>query len=1551
MRKLLPALAIIFLSLISTHVYSQVNIGVVDNGPYGRESSITVPISMPSNNNCFKPDNIFELYISDINGNFSNETKIGESSGFFSTHVNGTIPANFNTGNNYKIRIKSTSPQTIVTYGANINIVGVAGPEIEVLPTQGNEVLSAGVYGWCGSAVGDNKAIILKQSNTSATVTSLDLKNELTGLRRTYAQTVLGFSLDNLPLAYYTITIRGQLQVGADLIISNKTYLLLNAPSKVNIQSGGTDFGCIDPETGAGADISYSVNITGESGIQNNYPGSVYLITWGDGKEDRLNHCELMANGGALIHNYKKTSCGEPPINLGNGTRIENSFRVSVTTLNPFCQSAPVSATTYPKIFSRPVAHIDPATATAVCLNTPVTFSNKSTRGNNSDCSLGMQWKWYIDDVLTSTDEVFAYAGFATTGVHVVKLVTNNDVGICRPSEDIRTICVQRPPQAGFNFSGGSGATICTPATLKPVNTSIIDDNCNTQNTYLWNITGGTVGYASGDQNSREPEFRFNDPGVYKISLSITTASCGTVTTPEQTIIVNSAPTAVLSPDVTLCSLVPYDFSTAAGPTKTELTGTQEAGTDTYTWTIAGGDYSFGGNTDLHSQYPNIVFKEYRDYIITVVHKNNCGTASAAQRITFRPSPVINPGTYAPVCHYSSVALQGNISGGTVSSQSWVGGTGTFSPDRSDLNAVYTPSPAERLAGKAELILRAVTPLAAPCNIIDVPVTIEIKPLNTVVSDAEKTICTGKSVDYTPVAETGSTFKWTVSGSANASGFTASGSGTMIGDVLTNTSSTAVATVNYRITPVLNNCDGETFEFTVKILPNPVVTPAIASASICSGIPAGITLSSNQPGTLYIWTSSASGGQITGNTDKPVAAAATEINDLLINNGSGVGIVTFTITPVSAEGCYGSPVNISVSVKAAPNLSNNVIGQNQIRCEGQAAAILTGSTPTGGDGIYNYQWQSSTDGTTWTDIPGATSISFDPGTPAVTTVYRRIASNLTCASTSQIPSNTVTITINLNAKAAFSFISDQGCVPFIIDAANITATDDPERNGVYTWYADGVQIGTGRSFPGYTISNDNTSVEIKLTVTSLKGCRSDEMSHTFSSRQSILAAFGQDKTDGCGPLTVNFRNQSTSLSNTTFEWDFGNGQTSDQVTPNAVVFLPDPTGKDKIYTVTLTATSTCGVSVPFTSTVLVRSQPISMFSPDKTTGCAPLPITFSNTSPAASNTTYTYDFGDGTPLVITNDRNSVTHTFNTINLIRTFTVKMTAKSPCGEHTSEHTISVSPNTVIAELVVNGPDKRGCAPFTVPFFNNSTGADSFSYDFGDGSTATTISSPERVEHTFTRAGTYTITLMATNGCSVSSTSETITVLPQPQVSFTAARNEDCTCLEVGFTNTTIDGVSYLWDFGDGVTSIEKNPVHIYQRTGNYKVKLTATNQNGCKDTKTNDLNVTGVPGNLFIPNAFVPGGGNPELRLLSAKGSGLKSWRLSIFDKWGELIWETNKLDDGKPAEGWDGIFKGREMPQGVYFWKADVQFINGSQWKGMSYGSTAPKRTGIINLIR
>jgi PKD repeat protein len=1551
MRKLIPIFILLFSFSSAKFAHAQINTGVIENGTYGQGSAIYLPLVMPVSNSCFAADNLIQLFLSDENGNFSNEIKIGENSAFYSTYINGVIPGNAVAGNNYQLRVKTTSPATTTVYTGKISIAAVAGPEVSVAPSLGSQVLSAETYGWCGSAVGSNKGIVLKPAAGSIAET-LTLKNILTGAVQTYTPTAAGFSLDNLAVGYYTITVSGSVQSGAAFVRSAKTYLLLNVPSKVNVQSGGTDYGCIDPETGTGADITYSVNIDGESGIKNNYPGSSYRITWGDGKEDLITHCELMAQGGVLNHNYKKTSCGEPPIVLGNGTTVVNSFRVSVSTLNPFCQSNPASATTYPKIFSKPVAHIDPSSVKAVCINSPVRFTNKSTIGNNSDCTLQMQWKWYVDGVLAGTDEVFDYAGFNTPGMHEVKLVANNDVGLCAPTQDLIAVCVQNPPQPAFNFNSPSPLLVCAPFRLKPTNTSIIDANCNAENIYQWNVTGGTVNYENGtNANSANPEFNFAAPGIYKISLSISTASCGMVTTPEQTVVVNGTPTAILSDNVEVCNLTAYDFSnTTTGPTRAELTGTEEIKANTYTWTISGGDYVFIDGTDEHSHYPKIDFREYKTYTVTVTHQNNCGTATDSQIITFRSSAVVNAGTYAAICYNNGITLQGEITGST-NSYEWVGGQGSFSPGRNDLHAVYTPSPGEREAGRVDLILRAITSLPAPCNVVEGFTSIIIKPLNVITSNATKSICRGDAVNYTPEAMSGSVFNWLVTGSSNASGFAASGSGSSIQDVISTSNPAQPGTVTYRITPVFDSCDGRTFDLTITISPVPKANATSATNEICSGTAAGISITSSQSGLKYLWTSSTSGGQITGNTNNSTTAVSvTQINDILVNNGLVAGTVNYIITPVNEIGCTGAPINVSVRVRPAPVITNNTISGGQVLCEGKSATQLSGTVPEGGTGVYTYQWQFSTDGTNWGDIAGATGLNYNPGVLQVSTSFRRIVFVPNCAGSLEYPSNAVAVTVNYKGKAEFTFVSDKGCVPFAINSANIVATPYPDRNGTYTWFVNNVQIGQGISFPGYTIASDGESVVIKLVVSSAKGCDPGEMSHTFVSQRTTSAAFLQDIKEGCGPLTVTFVNRSVGPQNITYAWDFGNGKTSSETNPGPVTFLPDPTGKDKIYTITLIATSDCGISIPSISKVLVRSKPKSMFSPDRTTGCSPLPVYFNNTSPVATRTTYTYDFGDGSPLVSDTVRNRIFHEYRT-NVTQKYTVKMFAENPCGKDSSKYEIVVSPSTTVAELVVNGTDKRGCAPFTVPFFNNSTGADAFEYDFGDGSTANTFNSPERVEHTFLKAGVFVVKLTA-KGCSNAVTTDTITVLAQPEVGFTAVRNEDCNCLEVDFTNATEGGIGYVWDFGDGSsTSIEANPSHIYTAIGIYKVKLIATNINGCRSTITKNVDVTGVPGNLFLPNSFVPEDPNLELRVFSGKGSGLKSWRLSVFNKWGELMWETSKLDDGKPTEGWDGTFKGMAMPQGVYFWKADVQFLNGTGWAGMSFNGSSPKRSGIVNLIR
>jgi hypothetical protein len=63
-----------------------------------------------------------------------------------------------------------------------------------------------------------------------------------------------------------------------------------------------------------------------------------------------------------------------------------------------------------------------------------------------------------------------------------------------------------------------------------------------------------------------------------------------------------------------------------------------------------------------------------------------------------------------------------------------------------------------------------------------------------------------------------------------------------------------------------------------------------------------------------------------------------------------------------------------------------------------------------------------------------------------------------------------------------------------------------------------------------------------------------------------------------------------------------------------------------------------------------------------------------------------------------------------------------------------------------------------------------------------------------------------------------------------------------------------------------------------------------------------------------------------------------------------MWESSQLENGSPAEGWDGTFKGTRVPQGAYVWKIDAEFFNGHVWEGMQYGHEKYRNTGSVSVV-
>ncbi|MEI6594176.1 MAG: PKD domain-containing protein [Bacteroidota bacterium] len=144
-----------------------------------------------------------------------------------------------------------------------------------------------------------------------------------------------------------------------------------------------------------------------------------------------------------------------------------------------------------------------------------------------------------------------------------------------------------------------------------------------------------------------------------------------------------------------------------------------------------------------------------------------------------------------------------------------------------------------------------------------------------------------------------------------------------------------------------------------------------------------------------------------------------------------------------------------------------------------------------------------------------------------------------------------------------------------------------------------------------------------------------------------------------------------------------------------------------------------------------------------------------------------------------------------------------------------------------------------PTLVTFTNTSTNATSYVWDFGDGSTTSTLANPT---HTFTISGTFSVKLTATGDGGTSSTTKTINISNKPPTAdFTISGLGRAPCIYT-FTNQSTDANSYVWDFGDGsATSILTSPTHTYTVGGIYQVKLTATGAGGSV-TKQYGINIS-------------------------------------------------------------------------------------------------------------
>ena len=391
-----------------------------------------------------------------------------------------------------------------------------------------------------------------------------------------------------------------------------------------------------------------------------------------------------------------------------------------------------------------------------------------------------------------------------------------------------------------------------------------------------------------------------------------------------------------------------------------------------------------------------------------------------------------------------------------------------------------------------------------------------------------------------------------------------------------------------------------------------------------------------------------------------------------------------------------------------------------------------------------------------------------------------------------------------------------GCAPIVVQFTDQT-TGGPAQ---WRW-----ELGNGVTsylqHPSTTYFNPGTYT-VKLVVRSASGADSVVKKEYITVYPNPDVAFSVSDSTGCFPLPLQFKDKSTTTSGniTSWKWDLGDGTISTQPHP---VHTYTAAGN---FTVTLQATNSFGctktVSVP--QYIKITDGVKAGFTNSTISPCqAPLTVDFTNTSTGPGNLRYTWDFGDG----VQSSEADPSHTYTKNGI---YSVTLVAVSPQGcRDTIRKEKLVSVGTIQSEFSVSN---ALCEGLPVTFTNTTMPAPaSRVWYFGDG-TSSTEAAPVK---TYPASGVYTLKLVNTfNGCSDSVIKKVI-IQPKIKPAFVASQTSSCqTPFTVSFSDQTTGSHQYQWDFGDGTTATEPNPVHTYTATGNYTVTLIAWNENGCSDT---------------------------------------------------------------------------------------------------------------------
>lgn len=529
----------------------------------------------------------------------------------------------------------------------------------------------------------------------------------------------------------------------------------------------------------------------------------------------------------------------------------------------------------------------------------------------------------------------------------------------------------------------------------------------------------------------------------------------------------------------------------------------------------------------------------------------------------------------------------------------------------------------------------------------------------------------------------------------------------------------------------------------------------------------------------------------------------------------------------------------------------------------------------------------------------------------------------------------ITKTMNVYAKPSANFMPlvDRACPPFEAEFKNNSV-----GNGLsYTWdFGNGKKLAKSQDKANQKVEYSNNTDEpitynVELITESIHGCL-DTMINPMITFPNVIVDFSFD-TAGCSPHTIEIKNKST-VTATEHLWEFGDGSTSVAKEPTFTYY--NTTNDDQVLTITYIGSSKYQCTDTIQKNVTVYINPNVDFVAHTPSQRYPDDTVYFENYTQDGPWKYKWDFGDGN--TSTTDEKYFMYKYgkwgdNAKDNI--FHVTLHIESEHCENTATHDVTILPPYPKIAILNDRPS--GCVPLTVEFAIEEEYCNTYEWTFEDG-TSSTEAEPT---HTFTEPGIYNVKLTAEGDGGSHYDYEIITVHELPQPDFTTSPKFVMLPNQpVQFFNSTKNGNTYIWDFGDGTYSTELNPSHQYTVEGLYDVKLIAYSSQMCTDSilKSEEVEVSGA-GYIKYPNAFIPTDESPSdgsypvpddmNNVFHPIWFGVKEYDLWIFNRWGEQLFHSTDVN-----VGWNGRYanEGKELGQDVYFWKAKGKFENNTPFK-------------------